>query len=980
MLVYSESKPLGAYQILIEGDGPIVTDSEGYASKELPVGDHVLQFSLKGEVRKQTVIVSQDEDTQVILNILDDKFAFESFAPEKIQTEAEIESLERGVIQGQLLSAGEGKAVSGARLFVKGQPVSATTNAQGKFELRLPPGNYDISVLHKNFTTETFKSVSSEVDKNNSVKWSLTPAGLELEDYLVLSPRMSGSVEALIEVRKNASSVADVMSAEQISKTGDGDAAASLRRVTGLTLVDGKFVYVRGLGERYSNTLYNGVVLPSPDPSRRVVPLDMFPTSVLESLVIQKSYSADRTGEFGGGSIFLKSKSFPEKFFFGASVSEKYYSKNSGNIQTYQGGSRDWLGMDDGTRALPDGLSLDTPSTGQALQSFKNIHDVKSIEGDTPPAFNISAGNGHKVNALRLSYLASLMYSDDWRQIDERQFKYLSDGTQNEYYDRAKSQRTIETGALAGFGVGLTKNLSMNFDYLIVRNTTDEISITEGNNYENQDIRDTTLEWAERELQNGILSGELRIPQLSRTKIKWHLSQSEAERYEPDRRSYRYVQNDQGNYEFFGFQKVTAESYQRRFSLLGEEASDIGAEIAVPFKLWESPVFHEVALGFNRVAKERESKVRRYGLRKGSTDPSSLGLASTDSIETIFDECFDPDCFQFSDDTRSTDNYTASQVTDAWYLNTKWALTSNLNLTLGERFEYSRQEVSSFVLFQPEATPTLSRLETWDYLPATSLTWKLNEKMQIRAAYSETVSRPDFKELSNTLWKDDDRGFDVRGNPDLQAAFIKNYDLRWEWYFDRKDNISIGVFYKDFETPIEEVLDGQSDPVLTFANAEAAENLGFEFEWSQSLNAITSAFTGWSLGANYSYIKSRIVLDPVEQAELTSPERPLQGQSPYVVNGILDYANEKWNTNFSLVYNVFGERISEVGVSGFQDIYEEPFHQMDVVLAQGLGKNFILKLKVQNLLNEASKFRQGDWLVREVEKGQVYSAGLSGRF
>lgn len=980
VLVYSESRPVKGFVLKLDDSSSLTTNDDGYVRTQTSSGRHKLQFEVGGKTQLVAVEVAHEEDTQVILNILDEKVQWESYAPERLQTEADLESVARGQLEGKLLSAGENKAVAGARIFVKGQPVSATSSAQGKFELKLPPGSYDISVLHKDYTTEMFNAVNVTLEKNQPLQWSMTPAGLELEDFLVLSPRMSGSVEALIEVRKSSASVADVMSAEQISKTGDGDAAASLRRVTGLTLVDGKFVYIRGLGERYSNTLYNGVVLPSPDPSRRVVPLDMFPTSVLESLVIQKSYSADRSGEFGGGSIFLKSKSFPEKFFFSASVSENFYSKNDGALKSYQGGSQDWLGKDDGTRALPDGLDFDRPSTGEALQSFENIHDTKDFEEQTPPSFQVSAGNGHKMGIFRVSYLGSLMYSDEWRQLDEAQYKYLSNGTQIENYARDRSQRTIKTGGLAGLGFGVTKNHTVNLDYLLVRNTTDDIYTTEGNNYENEDIRDTTLEWAERELQNTILSGEHRVPRLSRLKLKWHLSQSRAERYEPDRRNYRYLRNDQGEYEFYGFQKVTAEAYQRRFSRLAEDASDIGAEVILPFKIWESPVFNEFAIGYNRVVKDRQSQVRRYGLRKGELDPSSLGLQATDSLETIFRECFNPDCFQYSDDTRTTDNYTADQVTDAWYVNSKWAPSSTVNISVGARQEYSIQEVQSFMLFQPEATATVSRLETWDTLPSTSMTWKLTEKMQVRAAYSETVSRPDFKELSNTLWKDDERGFEVRGNPDLKAAFIKNYDLRWEWYFDRKDNISLGVFYKDFESPIEEVLRGQSDPVLTFANAQAAQNLGFEIEWSQSLNKLGRGLNGWSLGANYSYIESTIQLDPIAQADLTSKERPLQGQSPYVINGILDYEKETWKTNFSLVYNVFGKRISEVGVAGLKDIYEEPFHQMDVVLSQGLNENFTVKLKVQNLLAETSKYRQGDWLTREVDKGQVYSAGISGRF
>lgn len=979
VLVYSESKPLAGFTLVLDGEEKITTNQDGFVQKALSPGVHKLQVELGGEVQETPIEISTGENTQVILNILNEQLAWSQFAPERILTDENNEDIPRGTLKGKILSAGDSQVIVGARVFVKGQPQSAVSDAKGNFSLSLPAGKYDLSVLHKNYTTETFQNIEIQVDQVRKQTLNLTPAGLELEDYLVLSPRMSGSVEALIEVRKNSASVADVMSAERISKTGDSDAAASLRRVTGLTLVDGKFVYVRGLGERYSNTLYNGVVLPSPDPSRRVVPLDLFPTSVLDSLVIQKSYSPDRSGEFGGGSIFLQSKSFPEKFFFSTSVSESFYSKNDGTVLSYEGGSQDWMGKDDGTRGLPDGLAFDRPSTGKALQSFKNIHDVKEVSSETPPSFQIAAGNGHRLGDVKLSYLGSLMYSDDWREYDEEQYKYISNGEQVENYAKAKNQRTIKTGALFGLGAGWTKNHSLKFDYLFVQNTTNEISVTQGNNYENEDIRDTLLEWTERELQNGIVSGEHRIPKISRAQLKWHISKSQAQRYEPDRRSYRYILND-GRYEFFGFSEVTAEAYQRRFSKLKDEASDIGAELRLPFKLWESPVFNEVSVGYNRVVKDRNSQVRRYSLTKGGTDPASVGLEATDSLDTIVNRCFDPDCFQYIDDTRETDNYKADQVTDAWYLNSKWVPTPSLQLHAGVRQEYSRQEVTSFVLFQPESTPTISRLETWDTLPAAAATWKLTEKMQIRAAYSETVSRPDFKELSNTIWRDDERGYDVKGNPDLKAATIQNYDLRWEWYFDRKDNVSLGVFYKDFDSPIEDIFNGQSDPVLTYDNAKAAQNLGFEIEWSQGLNVISPLLNGFSFSTNYSYIQSKVQLDNLDQAVLTSKERPLQGQSPYVINAMLDYEKEKWGTNMSVVYNVFGKRISEVGTYGFQDIYEQDFHQLDFIWSQKLSDNFSLKFKIQNLLDETSEFRQGELLTRRIDKGQTYSAGVSGRF
>ena len=945
ILVYRGSKPAVGFSVSEGGKALGQTDANGYFSKSMASGVHTLTLEFKGSVKDVPVEVSEGENSQIIVNILNEDLQVESFSPERIAEDLP-ENGNLIPLKGVLKSSVDQSPIAGARVFVKGKSVSATTNGKGEFEIPLPEGEYELSFLHSKFTTKTSDKIQVSSKESAPSKFSMNPSGLELEDYLVLSPRMSGSVEALIEVRKNSANVADVISAEKISKTGDSDAAASLRRVTGLTLVDGKFVYIRGLGERYSSTLYNGVSLPSPDPSRRVVPLDLFPTSILDSLVIQKSYSPENSAEFGGGSIFLQSRSFPEEFFFSSSVGTKFHSLNSDTPLTYSGGSTDWLGVDDGTRGLPGDLTMDSPSTGDSLQKFKNIHNLKDRSKTAIPSLQLALGDGLKRGALKGSYVASLMYGDDYKESIEESHKYLSTGKESEGYDRNRYQRTIKTGGLLGLGLGWTKNHQLKFDYLLVRNTTNEASVKTGFNYEQEQIRDTYLEWTERQLQNGLLQGEHRIPRLFNSKIKWHVSRSEAKRYEPDRRSYRYRKNpDTGDYEFFGFEEVTSEAYQRRYTKLADNVVDYGSEWMLPFKLWSSPVYNEISVGFNQVYKNRNSQIRRYGLAEGTTKPSESSAKSTDDLETIMRTCQEESCLRFQDDTRSTDNYFANHHIQSYYMNTKWALTPSVNLHLGVRQEHSVQEVTSFALFTADATPTVSQLKTWDTLPAASATWKLTEKMQLRAAYSETVSRPDLKELSNTIWRDDEKGYDVKGEPNLKEAVINNYDFRWEWYFDRKDNVSAGVFYKKFRNPIESIFNGKSDPVLTFSNAEEANNLGFEFEWSQSLDSFYSRLNGFRFGANYSYIQSEVKLDNLNQSVLTSKERPLQGQSPYVVNGILEYEKENWGTSTSLVYNIFGPRISEVGTYEFEDIYENEFHQLDLVLVHLIHYTQLIKLR-----------------------------------
>ena len=272
------------------------------------------------------------------------------------------ETAPKGTIRGQVLAEETKEPIAGARVYVRGAPVETTTDAQGRFTLELPEGQYGLAVLHTDFSTESVQALQVGANAISEVNVSLTPASVTLEDYVVTAPHIEGGIAALLDERRESSNVNDVIGAEEMSRSGDSDAAGALRRVTGITVVDGKFVYVRGMGERYSATLLNGQMVPSPEPERRVVPLDLFPTDVLESVVIQKTFSPDSPGEFGGGVVQLRTKSYPEKLTLSISGSVGYNSQTTfRDAPTHRGGSLDWIGMDDGSRVLPEEIREASP-------------------------------------------------------------------------------------------------------------------------------------------------------------------------------------------------------------------------------------------------------------------------------------------------------------------------------------------------------------------------------------------------------------------------------------------------------------------------------------------------------------------------------------------------------------------------------------------------------------------------------------------
>ncbi|MEM7647046.1 MAG: TonB-dependent receptor, partial [Pseudomonadota bacterium] len=345
----------------------------------------------------------------------------------------------------------------------------------------------------------------------------------------------------------------------------------------------------------------------------------------------------------------------------------------------------------------------------------------------------------------------------------------------------------------------------------------------------------------------------------------------------------------------------------------------------------------------------------------------------TRSLDSIFGEC--AESFNVVDVTQPTDNYLASQNIQSYYFKSRWPLLKSLSLSTGMRYEQSSQKVDSFDRFSNQGVFT--ELITKDWLPGTSLTWKMNKKMQIRMAYSETISRPDLRELSNNVWQDFERGFEVSGNPDLKATVIESYDARWEWYFAPRENLSFGVFYKDFLNPIEQEFRSGSDPQLVFFNAQGAQVYGAEVELSKRLGFLGSLFRRFTLAGNYAAIVSQVDLGSLDNFETNYTNRPLQGQSNYTANVLLDYEHEPWALNASLAYNVYGKRIAWMESEGLPPVWELPFHQLDFVISKRFAKNFRVGAKFKNILDPKATFVQGDQVKQELKKGQAFTLGVS---
>lgn len=1000
-MVFLDGMPSGGQEIILNGSKKLYSDESGLIIAELKEGRHFFEIH-KGQgedkiVESISFVISDDETTQVLINTFSDKVGFESDISEPELKKKIDPNAPKGTLIG-IIKDDQGKPVKGAKIFITGVSQNLVSDKNGKFELTVPEGRYSLSIIHKAFSTKTLPNQSVFANKKLEIPVGLVPAGLELEEFVVVAPHVKGSLASLIEVRRKASTVADVLGAEQMSKSGDSNAAASLARVTGLTVVDGRFVYIRGLGERYSNVLLNGTSLPSPDPTRRVVQLDLFPSGILESMVIQKSYSPNLPGNFGGGAVNLKTKDIPDDFTAKVSISTRYEDGQE-RINSYNGGGRDWLGMDDGSREIPAAIASQTASGGRISVNdpitteyglaFKRNYSTFQKKTSLPPGLTMSVGNTLRFRGKKFGFNVAGLYGDQYSNDDvsRRSFKSLSKTdsslTQTSTQNNNRSRRDINLSGMLNLGMNLGKWADIRANTLILRKTSDRVEKryikTQDNEFEG-----TSIEWQERQLISQIINGKHELGKKGR-ELTWRTSFSQANMDQPDSRYYQ-VLVDEGQRRFDN----QGRSNERVFGQVQDNVQEGELTLALPIFDYKS--FELKAKGgIGSTNKKRQSRFQRFKYDVNTDravqitgDPTILGQ-SPDQICT--DEVIRQGACTLIDSTVPSDRFEADQQLKSYFVEGDAKLLQKLRLNLGVRFEDSTQNIATYE--GDQNVKVENSLVMKDYLPSVGLTYFLTDKMQMRVGYSETISRPAFKDLNPVGYYDDERDRTVTGNAELKGTIIKNIDARWEWYFGNQENISVGFFQKDFMNPIEEVAGNFQNGKLTYsetgfqlANVGDANVTGYEVEFRKNFSFIAESLQPLSLGGNYAKIESQMNIFPELTSQLTNDSRPLQGQSPYVVNVNLDYDNKDSGTNATVLFNVFGKRIDTVGTNGVPDTYQEPFNQLDFVFSQKFGEDFRnnIRLKVQNILNPDAILKVGDEISETYKKGRRASLSFTRTF
>ncbi|MGE6697917.1 TonB-dependent receptor domain-containing protein [Hyphomonas sp. NPDC076900] len=838
---------------------------------------------------------------------------------------------------------------------------------------------------------------------------------LQLQEVVVLG-------RYIPEVLRSTSEVAAFLAPEDLARQGDSDAASALARVTGITIAEGRFVYVRGLGERYSAARLNGSPLPSPEPLQRVVPLDLFPTNILENVLVQKTYSVEYPGEFGGGIIDLRTLNIPKERFLELSVSGSYNTETTGKDGiTHYGSDSDVLGFDDGTRKIP-GLVRQAMATGlriqnnnftdaelQAMgQAFTNAPINLIQSNDSIPmngSYEASAGTSFDLGGAELGIIGVLGYSNDWRTRDGRQEVGEINGgilSATSTYDYLTTEQNIGWDGLFGVGLDFGDD-KFNWTNLYIRRTTKQTSIREGyDDLASRDVRDDRTGWYARELYSTQINGEhYRGP----WSLDWRGALSQTKRDAPYERATRFIFSDITNSYIYD-PSGSGSSNSTTFSYLDDKVVSGGADVKYVQAL-SSARDVEYSAGVEAYQNERSAQSRIFSFIVGN--PPLDFLVSQQRPDFLFANYnINPDLFVLRETTGASGAaaYDADLQVFGAYAKVDAEIIPLVRTAVGLRFEDATQSVTPLSLIAAEAAPEAPpELENQYLLPAATLTWNFADDQQLRLGASKSIGRPQFRELAPQQYFDPESGRTFIGNPYLTDTEILNLDARYEMYFDRGQALTAGVFFKQLDRPVEAVVVQQSASVFqTYLNAPEAILYGAEIDFKRVFDSpIKGAFFGskeFLVQANYTYTTSEVkagagdVVYPLQAAGQPRPATDfiidgtrLQGQSEHIANLQIGWEDEAARSQLTLLANYASERVTARAPAGQPDFLQDPGINLDLVYKKGFdlrGKTFTFDIKAKNLLKEDFEEYQtgndGYVRVNQYDVGTTLSVGLSAEF
>lgn len=922
-----------------------------------------------------------------------------------------------GVVSGVINDGEYNDVLSFANVIVKGTQTGTTSDFDGKFNLKLEAGTYTLVFSFVGYQTKEITEIKINSGQTTTVDVTLNASAGQLDEVVVTTTARKNTEASVLSIQKNSVSLMDGLSLESIKKTGASDVAAAVQNVPGVSVQGGKYVYVRGLGDRYTKSILNGMEVPGLDPDRNTLQLDIFPSQILENVLVTKSATAEYPADFTGGVINIVTKDIPTRAEYSVSVGAAYNSDFHFNNNYLSGdkSSTDFLGFDDGLRDNPISQSQEVPLPQQDGALVQNLTQrfnprMAALKEQSFMNYNfaLTAGDQFEVGDNRLGYLASISYRNETKYYDEyingqiyrkdesdkSNFDLLADRTQN----GELGNNSVLISGLAGLTYKTEKS-KYQFNVLHIQNGESEAGIFRVDNYiiSSNTIKKDNLTYVQRSITNGLLKGQHTFGSDNDWNLEWNLAPSLAKVEDKDFRStpFRVSINPNTNEETYTIEPSESGDAARFFRSL--EELDLAGKIDLDKEYTLFGFDAKTKIGGAYTYKKRDFDVIKYSLPILNFSSATLG-GDPDQLlspENIYDPNTGSGTY-VRQDSNDSDSYSSKINITAGYISEEFKLASWVNAALGVRYEKfdliytgERQDGSRLV--------DAKVLEKSDFFPSANLIFDLNEdaNKKIRTSYSRTTARPSFKEASLAEIFDPISSTTFIGNINLQPTYVNNFDLRYEQYGESGDFFALSGFFKSFNDPIELSFIRRAYGQYTPLNLGDAKVFGGELEIRKNLGFI-NGLQNIDFNLNFSLIESQQEysederqgrLDNLRTGEILDDYRQLQGQSPYLINLGLNYKEEASGWQGGIFYNTQGKTLQIVGAGDVADVYTLPFHNVKLNISKAFGKNknSSISLKFDNLLDDDvesvyQSFGAEDQLYSKWNPGQEISLGYSIKF
>lgn len=915
-----------------------------------------------------------------------------------------ITNAQTATVSGLVADAKTKEPLIGVAVYITGSTQGTITDLDGKFTLKLSPGTYNFSASYVSYKIEDKKDIKVGLG-NTTVNFYLQENAVQMEGVVVMARRKTDTDISTLSSVKTSLQIVSGISSQLISKSLDRDASEAVKRIPGISIMDNRFIVVRGLNQRYNNVWLNDAPTPSSETDQKAFSFDVLPAKMIDNIMIYKTAAPELTAEATGGFIKVYTKNMPDRDFVEVEIGGSFKEGTSFK-PTFQlpNGNLDFLGFDNGARAIPSTFPSNLNDVSRSeidkLSTQLNNNWVASQKTALPGGkiqFNIGKRWDLK-DRLKLGMVSSVNYGYDYTTKNDmlaNSYETYDFNGDKPVFDKEYVLNSYSSEAninlLSNWALHIGSRHQIEFKNLFTQVGENTTSLLEGyNNYRIGWFKYQNHLFSSRSVYSGQFSGNHRLG-LEDDFLDWNVSYSYANRREPDRKVWgQKLNSSTGKYEYLIPSASSINELGRLWLNNDEHLVSAASNYVHNFELGDQK--SSLLAGVYGEYKYRNYSERSFCYQRSITGNITDDMLNSQGFEDLFTDTYLGlnKAFYLKEETGFENLYDANTNQMAFYLAWSLPLGESLKFHVGARGEFYKMQLNGY---SDAVTPVYVDNAKLDIFPSGNLTYSLDDKNLVRLAYGYTINRAEFREIAPLKYYDFASLASYFGNPNLKNSYIHNVDLRYEYYPSLTETVSFALFYKQFKDPIEMVHLVSSGENYTFDNADKAMVLGAELELKKSLAFMSLKNFGFQFNATY--VHSKVEFAGTNHSE---SDRALQGQSPYLINTGLYYTNEKLGLSASALYNLIGKRMLAAGMKDINgdisspDVYEMPRNVLDIVVTKQLGKRFQLKFGVKDLLNQPYRCTQtfnglvhGVAVSREVDTrlytpGRTYALSVTMKF